>query len=284
MRTVNDGMTYTFKLGGVRFDIDIDESFSVTKSDASSDSHHIHYHARHELFLLGEGPLTVYTDSGPTVYKNCVVIVPAFCEHYTKRTDDYRILFSTECTGQTKNSFTDFTESSFSADVPISFEASSSIIQYIKELENLINDNNELQNEAISSLLKLIFYRIYSLSGMGKNQSSTNVNESYIILIERALGEYTSDVTLASVAKSMHLSTKQTSRIIMKFFKKPLSALLAERRLAIARELLASTDLPISEIVRRVNFRCENYFYSQFKKVYGLTPLAYRRRDRKSVV
>ena len=121
-------------------------------------------------------------------------------------------------------------------------------------------------------------YRIISLNTTSEKQNGANVNESYVVLIERAIRQYTSDITLSSVAQSMHLSTKQTSRIIMKLFKKPLSKLVAERRLTIARELLASTDLPISEIVRRVNFRCENYFYAQFKKMYGLTPRAYRKR------
>ena len=51
-----------------------------------------------------------------------------------------------------------------------------------------------------------------------------------------------------------------------------------DKRLDRACELLRSTELPISEVARRVNFSSENYFYSEFGKLYGTTPLKYRKK------
>ena len=67
----------------------------------------------------------------------------------------------------------------------------------------------------------------------------------------------------------------------MQTFKKPLSALITEKRLAVAEELLVNTDMPISKIVEAVNFRSENYFYLCFKSAFGTTPLSYRKKNGK---
>ena len=136
-------------------------------------------------------------------------------------------------------------------------------------------------DELVGAVFKLMLFRLYSEVKKPEGTASLRAAESYIIIIERFINRYDSDTTLSAVAKELHLSTKQTSRIIMQAFKKPLSALITEKRLTVAEELLVNTDLPISKIVNAVNFRSENYFYLCFKRVYGTTPLAYRKKNSK---
>lgn len=58
-----------------------------------------------------------------------------------------------------------------------------------------------------------------------------------------------------------------------------LAAAIRRLRLTTATELLTTTDLPVSEISRRCGFACISHFAVLMKDVYGLTPLAYRKRN-----
>lgn len=56
------------------------------------------------------------------------------------------------------------------------------------------------------------------------------------------------------------------------------SAYIAQKRCEKAGELLSSTSLPIQDISLRVGYPDNNYFIKVFKKQYGMTPSAYRRK------
>lgn len=51
-------------------------------------------------------------------------------------------------------------------------------------------------------------------------------------------------------------------------------------RIAYAKDLLASTDLPVSEVALRAGYSDVNNFIRTFRKESGLTPLRYRERQR----
>ncbi|MEM7271525.1 MAG: AraC family transcriptional regulator [Actinomycetota bacterium] len=55
---------------------------------------------------------------------------------------------------------------------------------------------------------------------------------------------------------------------------------LLDRRLALARELLVGTDLPVGEIGRRIGIADPHYFNKRFRAVEGTSPSAYRARKR----
>ena len=58
-----------------------------------------------------------------------------------------------------------------------------------------------------------------------------------------------------------------------------LAAAIRRLRLTAAKELLTTTDLPISEISTRCGFPCVSHFAVLMKEACGLTPLAYRKRN-----
>ena len=66
----------------------------------------------------------------------------------------------------------------------------------------------------------------------------------------------------------------------MREYGKPLSKLVVEKKLHIARMLLKNTDLKINEVSARINIGTENYFYTMFKKYYGLSPMEYRKKSK----
>jgi AraC-like DNA-binding protein len=52
---------------------------------------------------------------------------------------------------------------------------------------------------------------------------------------------------------------------------------IAEKRMLVARRLLASHDLLIKEVAYRVGFEDANYFSRRFKTVVGTSPTSFRR-------
>ena len=88
--------------------------------------------------------------------------------------------------------------------------------------------------------------------------------------------EYMNDIDLGYVAGRLHLSERQTTRVLQKSYGQPFSDLLLERRLTVASVHLTHSMLKIADIIELVGFKTSNYFFSSFKKRYGMTPHAYR--------
>ncbi|MBQ7363077.1 MAG: helix-turn-helix transcriptional regulator [Clostridia bacterium] len=278
-------INYTFKFGNIKFSADIGSSFSaatmpeeVRRSEAAKLPH---YHAKYELFFVGHEPLILHTVDGVEEYSDCVVCVPPFLSHFAERTSDYGLLFSFEAGGQKPSDFSVFCGSFFSAGGVFSFDYDPAFDIYLPRLGEVIKSESSLGNEAASSILSLVFYSIYT-GNTKKHRRDFSVKESYLIIIERMINSYSltpsREVTLSAVASELHLGKKQTSRIIYKYFKKSLAELINEKRLGAAAHLLLTTDMTISEIAKTSNFNSENYFFIQFKKAFGCTPLAYRKK------
>ena len=99
----------------------------------------------------------------------------------------------------------------------------------------------------------------------------------HINIIDVYLSEhYAESITLTELSRELYLCEKQISRIIRKEYGCSLSELINRRRLAVACMLLKYTNMPICEIADAVGYEYENYFFTVFKKAYGITPMKYR--------
>ena len=276
--------SYSFKLDGVKLRAEIDTTLSAAVWSTLVDplpKKLLHYHPMHELFFVFDEPLSVTTTSGVREFRNTVVCIPPFTEHYSLRENDYRFLFSFDTESAGGSRFAEFLKESFAKEDVFSLcELGGEVKTYLEELCRVTADEqSSLSRELASSLLKLIFYHVWS--EREEKPTPAARHESYLVTIEQIVSEYShnpeADIDLAFVAEALHLSTKQTSRIIHKYFKKPFSALKLDKRLEYARYLIVTSDMQIAEIAAKAGFTSENYFYSTFKKKFGKTPLAYRK-------
>jgi AraC family transcriptional regulator len=98
-----------------------------------------------------------------------------------------------------------------------------------------------------------------------------------IKLIESRLQE---PLLVEDLAREACLSPFHFSRMFKQATGKSPHAYLIGRRLEVARELLATTELAIRDVGKRAGFSTHAHFCSVFRSHCGTTPAAYRRQHR----
>jgi AraC-like DNA-binding protein len=93
---------------------------------------------------------------------------------------------------------------------------------------------------------------------------------------------YDQDIYLEGLADQFGVSYKHLSHRIKGYLGIPFQTYLAGIRVERAKELLSTTDLPISEIAASVGYESQSTFFRVFKKREGITAGEYRRARRGS--
>ena len=85
------------------------------------------------------------------------------------------------------------------------------------------------------------------------------------------------DLPLEEIAEAAHLSPFHFARLFKKLTGATPHAYLASLRAARARELLAGTDLSVTEVAARVGYLSSSHFAKAFRQATGISPRAYRK-------
>ncbi len=85
------------------------------------------------------------------------------------------------------------------------------------------------------------------------------------------------DIDLSDLCKTLGIGRTKLYEIFSSETKTGIAKYIRTRRLHLAKKLLKTTDLPISEIAFKVGFSDYNYFSRIFKKHYGKSPKSYRK-------
>lgn len=280
--------SYNFTFDEHKFEVDIDDSLSAVernKKYPNLQQSPLHSHPMHEFFFVFDSPLYIETDEGETEYKNCIVMVPPRVEHRATRTNDYRFLFSCSIKDSRKTPFTEFMKNILAEDkIFVINQMTDEVKTYLDELNYITEtQKDEIGRDLSISVLKLIFHHIFTFFTLIDKRSDDSYvpSDSYYLIIAKTISYYPQkNVNLATIADALHLSQKQTSRIIKKYYGKSLSEVLLDERLKYAKSLLKSSSLSVSEIATSSRFHSENYFYQCFKRKYGCTPLKYRKLNK----
>jgi AraC-like DNA-binding protein len=153
---------------------------------------------------------------------------------------------------------------------------------YIRKLAEKSDKGTEISEKEAELLSGLLFNEMIALFMPELDEKATKKNDSrHINAIESYINANARNkIRLTDVATHVFLSPRQVSRIIHKEYGCTLADLVLEKRLANAEILLGGSDMKIGEIARRTCIGSENYFYSVFKKKYGMSPLKFRKNYR----
>jgi YesN/AraC family two-component response regulator len=92
---------------------------------------------------------------------------------------------------------------------------------------------------------------------------------------------YMQDWTVHSLAKALHLSIRTMRQMFRRRYRQSVMDYLEEVRVTRARDLLATTDLPIQTVATEVGFRDPHYFSRVFRQRVGTCPRTFRSEQRR---
>lgn len=239
----------------------------------------LHQHSFYEVFWVSRGSFSVVTEQETVTCENAMLIIPPFLDHYTVGTDFevYGMYFTLERLPNRQDRLYDQvieTISSGITQMPLTADEQF----YAEHIAQILAGKQPAEN--IRHFLPLLFSEIFCRMKpqtpepalrLGKRSKYINEIEVYIS------HHYCEEIRLSDVADALYLCTKQVTRIIHKEYNCSFSELVTRYRLNAACMLLKHTTLSIKEVAVNVGYRDrENYFFTLFRKQYGVTPTRYR--------
>lgn len=107
---------------------------------------------------------------------------------------------------------------------------------------------------------------------------SAEVTARRLLIEEYLHRHYAEDITEEALARYMHLSTRQLSRILQQLFGTSFRRLLIDIRLSHAARLLTTTELSVEAVAAQVGYGSLSGFYDAFHKKYGVPAGRYKQR------
>ncbi len=127
---------------------------------------------------------------------------------------------------------------------------------------------------------ELMYYLMQNYRDQIQPIHSITSNDPIMIQVLDYMYENYKTITLASLAKHFKTTPSYMSTSIHKEFGKPYSVILKGFKLAIAADLLKTTDLKLDAICTEIGYNDTRQFIRSFKALYGITPHKYRVQNR----
>ena len=125
-----------------------------------------------------------------------------------------------------------------------------------------------------SYMIQLLVNIMRQVGQEERSRYSTPIND-ILAVIEQ---QYASPLSLSYIAKRLNYSPAYLSRLFSKEVRQSFSEYLQQYRLERAAHRLANTSLPVCKIAESVGYKDIRFFYQLFKRSYGETPTAYRKK------
>lgn len=134
-----------------------------------------------------------------------------------------------------------------------------SVLGFVNELCRLFRDSDKrrIKSEARSDTSAKNIDRLVKLDYLINTKFMTNLNNKQI-------------------AADMFISERQLARLVRDHYGSTLHTLIINKRIETAAMMLEKTSYPVESIALLVGFKSKTAFYSDFYKIYGVTPIEYR--------
>ena len=150
-------------------------------------------------------------------------------------------------------------------------------------LENIIIELLDGCGDSIASKYVEILMRYLSRESSGLLVGGDAPQDKRSIRM-RAVSEYVStncmSATLGELSRRLYLCAPYLSKSIKEYFGKSFKELVVDEKMRRAEGLVVRTDMNIGDIISSVGYDNESYFHKEFRKRYGCTPLALRKKSK----
>lgn len=145
--------------------------------------------------------------------------------------------------------------------------------------------NYSILTQSIKSLLynreKLRYYYTNNINKLTSNKSFGNLEQEFVSKLNSCIHKNidNSNFSVENLAESLHISRVQLYRKVKAIFGVNVSDYINNLKLDIAKEMLDTSTLTISEIAYNNGFSSPNYFSTVFKNKFGMSPNSYRKSN-----
>jgi AraC family transcriptional activator of pobA len=149
----------------------------------------------------------------------------------------------------------------------------------IGSIETELTTRQEGYRQAALAHLTLLLIELARLAGdvVGDlRRSGEPLLADVFAVIDRRHGE---PLSLRDVAREIGMTPGHLTTLVRRRTGRTVQQWIIERRMTEARKLLADTDLPVSEIARRVGISDPGYFSRLFRRAHGRPPRSWRGRS-----
>lgn len=149
------------------------------------------------------------------------------------------------------------------------------IYEIIANNAHKTNDTEIINSKLITDILTMI------LSNPGIHGPSDDYSYQMRSVKEYIDSHFTKSINLDELSEAFYMNKYYLTREFKKEYGETIFQHIIGRRIDYAKNLLSSTDKTIEEIALLSGFNDQSYFSRQFKKIVGVSALAYRKESRK---
>lgn len=245
----------------------------------------VHTHFTYEAFFITGDALEITTEDQTRTYENQVLIVPPKVKHcsFPNNPGSFCLLFSFEDTR--KPTARQEKLKARLSQGPCVLPLTPDVEFYIRKVAQKNCRFDSVSQQEKYHLATLLFYELFSrlIPKEHAPLPEEKGNARHIYNIETYINQHRDQkIALEDVANAVSLSQRQVSRIIQKEYGCTLSQLITEKRLSKAERQIITSTIPIDQIAAQSGLGSTNYFYSVFKKRYGVSPLQYRKQHQEN--
>ncbi|TYP79828.1 response regulator [Paenibacillus methanolicus] len=156
-----------------------------------------------------------------------------------------------------------------------------------EQRESLLLSYEQLM-ESFANVTEMIVYlralSMRSLSEAVPAEPALTSNETMIAILNHVKHNFDKDISIQSLAHQHYIHPNYVSQLFKKEVGETFTAYITRLRIARACELLATTNLMVTEIAERVGYGDYYYFTRIFKKTTLQTPTQYRESSAKPIM
>lgn len=241
----------------------------------------MHYHRGYEFVWVLSGKLcATVANKDYVVHKDQALLITPYALHALKMVDNSEIfiaVFSGAYIGK-------FTSSTATAEpIDACFTLSAPLCEYLRS-QMLIKDlerprSTQMKKPPLYAIKACLYAICNEFSSVAKWREKEQNNELVFKIISYVEENYAKDITLSTLADSLSYEYHYLSRVLRKNFHIPFRTLLNQCRCERAKEMITSTDLPLSEIADKCGFQSVRSFNRVFSEVTGSTPTSIRKKS-----
>lgn len=154
----------------------------------------------------------------------------------------------------------------------------SNLCRFHKDVVSELSKNDIGLHDMIASKLKIFLIEAVRVK-MGKQEKELQFKDNIHYQIEKLIEDnYTSESSPEFYADKLNISLSQFNRYCKRYFQNSFITVLNLKRIAIAKNELFLTDLPIKEIAYQTGFNDPLYFTRVFKKHCDISPTEFRKQ------